>query len=222
MYLVAQHRFRHPQTAFARGERPIKNEATPAPRPRPAVLPGEGWLRRYCLWRPIRSRTSKDTSTPRSATIAPRRSPVRVRLAPSGEPQQLLGFLLSAVELRSSLRELPCHPAEREVTITPAGASPRSSRTDHSSTERWSATYSSTSTTRPARSSGRSSTDHTRTTTARRRSSTTAKTAHPSGLPTRCQTELATRSAQLMEQGTSAIKETLESMTAARKAEAVA
>jgi hypothetical protein len=44
---LVQHRFRDPQTAFARGERLIKNEGTPAPRPRPAVLPGEGWLRRY-------------------------------------------------------------------------------------------------------------------------------------------------------------------------------
>jgi hypothetical protein len=32
MYVVVQHRFKDPQTAFARGERLIKNEGTPTGR----------------------------------------------------------------------------------------------------------------------------------------------------------------------------------------------
>ena len=39
MYVVVQHQFKDPQTAFARGEKLIKNEGAPAGVRGPAVLP---------------------------------------------------------------------------------------------------------------------------------------------------------------------------------------
>jgi hypothetical protein len=43
MYVV-QHKSRDSQAAFSRGERLIKKRGRARRRPRPAVLPGEGWL----------------------------------------------------------------------------------------------------------------------------------------------------------------------------------
>lgn len=50
MYVVVQHRFRDPQTAFARGERLIKNEGAPAGVHGLQFYPSRDGSVATCLW----------------------------------------------------------------------------------------------------------------------------------------------------------------------------
>jgi hypothetical protein len=50
MYVVVQHDIKHPETAFARGERLIKNEGAPAGARGLQFLPSQDGSAVTCLW----------------------------------------------------------------------------------------------------------------------------------------------------------------------------